>query len=339
MPALILAVSLLATGLFAGVASATVTASSTFDSSTEGWTAITIDTAGNTFPSNLTFVPGTGNPGGAIRHDAPSDSRTSYLSAPPAVVAALRASVGGFISWEISTISGTNPLFFAEYDLEIRAGPDRIRRSVTPPPPPVSPTWVRYTAGLNTGASWVLPGGTPATQVQIDAVVAGADSLIIRGEYWSSMTPDTTFLDNVVVAGPGPAVILDRSSASVTQPLGMRLVGPPAGAVDLYVVVALPQALAAQLGCGNSIPLVFVANGGSSLTTACASDPPATFPRYLGGAVLPASMNLLSVEWPFGAPPGTYLFAAVFTPPGALADNDLGAADIIAIVSSPLTGL
>ena len=341
MLALILTAALLASSCVTSSVSAAVLATSTFDSGTEGWTAITVDTAGNATSSILSFAAGVGNPGGALRHNAPSDSRTSYLSAPSAIVTALRSAVGGFVSWDISTINGNNDLFFSGVDLEIRAGTNRIRRNMTPPAPPISPVYVRYSLGFGTDAGWFFSDGTntrPAAQAEIDSVLAGAESFNIRAEYWSSMTPDTTFLDNVVIAGPGPAVILDHATAAPGDVVEMRLVANNTGGlVDLYVLAALPPALAASLGCGSSIPLAFVTNGGSTLTTACASDPPSTFPRYVASTTLPTTATLLSVVWPAAAPPGDYIFAAVVTPPAALADNVLGPGDIVSLPTAQLT--
>ena len=48
-------------------------------------------------------------------------------------------------------------------------------------------------------------------------------------------------------------------------------------------------------------------------------EPPNTFPRYTGGTTISAG-TLFGTQWPGAAPPGTYIFAAVVTPPGALAD-------------------
>jgi hypothetical protein len=339
MLALVLTGSLLVSGFVPSPASAAVIAKSTFDSDTEGWTAIRVDMAGNALPGTVSFAAGAGNPGGALRHDAPSDSRTSYVSASSSIVTALRSAVGGSVSWDISTINATTDIFFSDVDIIIRAGTNQIRRNVTPPAPPLSPTYVRYSLGVGTGAGWLFFDGantTTATQAQIDAVVAGAESLTIRTEYWSSFTPDTTFLDNVVVAGPGPAVVLNRGTVAPGDVVELRLVNPPGGAVDLYVVVALPQSLAPSLGCGNSLPLVFVSNGGSALTLSCSSNPPSSFPRYVGGTTISAG-TLLSIAWPAEAPPGDYIFAAVVTPPGALADNVLGGGDILAAPTDQLT--
>lgn len=161
--------SLLVMGPAASPVSAAVIATSTFDSGTDGWTAITIDIAGNSFPSTVSFAAGAGNPGGPLRHLAPSESRTSYFSAPPFIVGALRSAQGGFVSWDISTINQPSDLFFSETDVEIRAGGARIRRNVTPPAPPTAGSYVRYTLGFNTGAGWLFFDGsttTPASQAQ-----------------------------------------------------------------------------------------------------------------------------------------------------------------------------
>jgi len=338
--ALILTGSLVASGLVASPASAAVLAVSTFDSGTEGWTAITVGADGNALPSTVSFASGLGNPGGALRHVAPSDSRTSYFEAPSSFVAALRSAVGGSISWDFATINSTDDIFFSDPDIDIRAGTNHIRRNVTPPAPPISPTYLRNSLTFGTDAGWVFFDGastSPASQAQIDAVLAGAESLRIRAEYWSSFTPDTTLLDNVVVAGPGVGVALNRSTVAPGEVVDMRLfANPPQGPVDLYVVVALPLSLAPSLGCGNSTPLVFVTNGGSALTLACLSNPPNTFPRFLASTTLSRTSTLLDLVWPGAAPPGTYTFAAVATLPGGLADGVIGPTDIVGIASAQL---
>ena len=322
-------------------ASAGVLAVSTFDSGTEGWAAVTVGADGNGLPSNISFAPGLGNPGGAIRHNAPSDSRTSYFEAPSFFVAALRSAVGGSISWDFATIKSTDDIFFSDPDIDIRAGTNHIRRNVTPPAPPISPTYLRNSLTFGTDAGWVFFDGantSPASQAQIDAVLAGAESLRIRAEYWSSFTPDTTFLDNVVVAGPGVGVVLNRSTVAPGDVIEMRLfANPPQGPVDLYVVVALPLNLAPSVGCGNSTPLVFITNAGSALTLACLSNPPNVFPRFLASTTLSRTSTLLSLVWSGAAPPGTYTFAAVATPPAALADNVIGPTDIVGIGSAQVT--
>jgi hypothetical protein len=338
----LLLVGALVVGGFAIPAAAGVLAVSTFDSDIEGWTVVTVGADGGSLPAppaTILFAPGGGNPGGAIRHNAPSDSRTSYYEAPSRFVAALHSAAGGFISWDLATIKSADDIFFSDPDIDIRAGTRHLRRNVTPPVP-FAPTFFRYGLAFDTSGGWTFVDGAnsgPATQDEINAVLAGAESLRIRAEYWSSFTPDTSFLDNVVVAGPGPAVILNRSTAAPGDLVEMRLVPNSAlGAVDLYVVVALPTSVAPSLGCGNSLALIFVSDGGNTLTLVCASNPPNTFPRYAAGTTLPTA-TLLSVVWPAGAPSGAYVFAAVATPPGALADGVVGPADILALPAVQLT--
>jgi hypothetical protein len=92
--------------------------------------------------SAVSFVAGAGNPGGALRHDAPSDSATSFFLAPASFAAALHSAAGGSISWDSSTISHAGDVYFASFaDVNIRAGDDRLRLDVTPPPPATHPAF------------------------------------------------------------------------------------------------------------------------------------------------------------------------------------------------------
>jgi len=192
-----------------GLAGASVLAQSTFDTDVDGWTTFLV-TAGNPL-SNIAFAAASGNPGGAARHDAPSDGLTSYFRGPSKFHSAFHSAVGGSVSWDIATINHSGDTFFRSSDLTILAGVNRIRLYVTPPVP-IFPTYSEYEADFTTAAGWFFFDGvteTVATQSQIDAVLLGADWFSIRAEYWSSATPDITFLDNVVVRGvPEPASLL-----------------------------------------------------------------------------------------------------------------------------------
>ena len=216
-------------GLFLGVlaipAAAIPIVQSTFDAGTEGWTGIIVD-GSIILPSSASFVAGAGNPGGALRHDAPSDSATSFFLAPATFVIGLHSAVGGSLSWDSSTISHTGDVFFSSFaDVNIRAGSDRLRLDVTPPPPATHPAYTHYDVAFNVAAGWLLFDGTTtttATQAQIDAVLAGADSFIIRAEYFSGSIADVGFLDNVAVnPTPEPATLLLFAStlAAVTRRL------------------------------------------------------------------------------------------------------------------------
>ena len=209
-------------------ASALPLVQSTFDSGTNGWGGIIVDGSVIT-TSAVSFVAGAGNPGGALRHDAPSDSATSFFLAPASFAAALHSAAGGSISWDSSTISHAGDVYFASFaDVNIRAGDDRLRLDVTPPPPATHPAFTHYSVPFDISAGWLLFDGTStttATQGQIDSVLAGSkhrpasrcrasrcafstirgESLIIRAEFFSGPTADIGFIDNVAV-DPGATV-------------------------------------------------------------------------------------------------------------------------------------
>jgi hypothetical protein len=188
---------------------------STFDAGAEGWGGIIIDGSVIT-ASSVSFVAGAGNPGGALRHDAPSDSATSFFLAPASFATALHSAVGGSLSWDSSAVSHAGDVYFASFaDVNIRAGDNRIRLAVTPPPPAAHPAFTHYEVPFDISAGWLLFDGastTAATQAQIDSVLAGAESLIFRAEYFSGPTADIGFLDNVAVdpaaTVPEPSILL-----------------------------------------------------------------------------------------------------------------------------------
>ena len=79
---------------------------------------------------------------------------------------------------------------------------------MTPPPPATHPAFTHYSVPFDISAGWLLFDGTStttATQGQIDSVLAGAESLIIRAEFFSGPTADIGFIDNVAV-DPGATV-------------------------------------------------------------------------------------------------------------------------------------
>ncbi len=195
-----------------------ILAESTFDADIDGWIAITV--AAPFTPIPVTFAAGAGNPGGALRHDAPSDSDTSFFVAPGKFVPALHSAVGGSIEWDVSTLHSAADTFFSTFaDIAMNAvvGADvwRIRLHVTPPAPPDHPAYAHYDVDFDTSEGWLLSinlgPNAVATQAQIDTVLAGASlrpdgqaALFIRAEYFSSATPDTAFLDNVRVRNAVP---------------------------------------------------------------------------------------------------------------------------------------
>ena len=181
------------------------------DTDVDGWTTFT--TGAGLPASNISFAAGSGNPGGAARHDAPSDGDTSLFLAPAKFITALHSAIGGSMEFDLSTIHQPSDTFFTStVDISIRAGNNRIRLTLLSSPPADHPTFTHYDVDFSTDEGWTLFDGTtssPATQAQIDAVLAGAQFLNIRAEFWDSQSPDTTFLDNVRVlsAVPEPATL------------------------------------------------------------------------------------------------------------------------------------
>ena len=179
---------------------------STFDTSTEGWSAF-VSTTGNPTQA-IQWVSNAGNPGGAIRTLSPSDNETSFFRGPTSLVNALHGAVGGNIAWDISTTrQPADDFFSSNADIQVRAGDDRIRRSLALSAP-THPNYVTYKLDFSTTDQWSFFDGvntTIATQQQIDNVLTNATSFIVRAEFWSSNTSDAGYLDNVILtAVPEP---------------------------------------------------------------------------------------------------------------------------------------
>lgn len=197
-------------GLYASLAGAGVLYEADFDASTQGWIAFA---NGPGFPAQpVSWNPAAGNPGGALQHDAPSEGSTSFFLAPSAAVAALHDAVGGWMAYDLSTLKRPGDTFFSSTaDIQIGVGgTQRLRLSLFPSDAPLYPAYTSLTVGFTTAYGWQFFDGSTtsaATQAQIDAMLAGASSLIIRAEYWSSATPDTTFLDNVRIGVPLPGTL------------------------------------------------------------------------------------------------------------------------------------
>jgi hypothetical protein len=187
-----------------------VLAQSTFPTNAENWFTFL---SGDPFPmSNLTWTDGVGNPGGAISTLAPSEDRTTYFANNVQFPAAMRtaSSNGLALAFDLATIRAETDVFFASTeDIAILAttgqgtNNTRIRLgNFFTAAPAAHPSYSHYEVNFTPAQGWeYLEGGigAPATQAQIDAVLANAVTVIIRGEYWSGPTADTTLLDNVVL--------------------------------------------------------------------------------------------------------------------------------------------
>lgn len=198
-------------GTFAAPATAQVLASNSFDADAQGWTSIGIDATGTFFPPpSLTWVAAAGNPGGAVRYDSPiNPPYLAWFQSPANVVSALQSASGGTISWDLSTIHTPSAAFLignGRSDIRISGGGNIIRQIVTAPSgPPSYPVFAHYSLEFTTASGWFFNGlVTPASQAQIDAVLANADRMLIRADYWDRSSSTTAILDNVVISAPVP---------------------------------------------------------------------------------------------------------------------------------------
>jgi hypothetical protein len=149
----------------------------------------------------------------------------------------------------------------------------------------------------------------------------------------------------------GPRIALDleinRQSVSPGELLQATLTqvnpGGP-GIADVYFAVVVPPALSATLGCPAGDGVVFLADGGATVSVVCVdSASPSTFPPLHRGVFYPAAMPpatdapVFSMPWPAGIPGGTYTFAVFTTPPAAFADGTLDPEDITAVALQSFT--
>lgn len=216
-------VSLVLLALSSPARGAVILAESTFDSDTDGWTAVALQ--GFSFvPVPVAFAPGMGNPGGALQHvDADLSDRAAFFIAPAKFITALHSATGGSVEWDLSTLPAPGHTFFSRTDIGVIAGPDgllfpaaAIFTQVTSAAPPTAPAYAEFELNFLVGDGWRFADGpfrgdAPlATQAEIDEVLAAATLLVIRAEYHESFTgapgPDLTFLDNVRVLGQTSAV-------------------------------------------------------------------------------------------------------------------------------------
>jgi streptogramin lyase len=212
---ILIPVGLLVSIVFAsGPATAQVIVQSTFDTGLENWFTFLSNPPFES--SNIDWVDGAGSPGGAARTVAPSDDRTTFFANQLQFPAEMRVtpSPGLALSFDLSTIRSSGDVFFrsSEDIVLIQTGGALGTRLVLGGglfggffivPPAAHPAYSHYEVNFTTAQGWeYVENGvrTPATQAQIDTVLANVATLVIRGEFWSGPTADTTFIDNVVLS-------------------------------------------------------------------------------------------------------------------------------------------
>jgi hypothetical protein len=171
----------------------------------------------------------------------------------------------------------------------------------TPANPDVNGAWTSFIVPLSE-AGWHVGsiGGAPATQAQMQSVLAAITALHIRAEYKTGA--DTDFIDNVILEGDTLFSTIDNACGS-DLPAGLFPTGTlePLSLISLTLVGAQPNAQAVlmlgvqqaslmRLGCS----LVFV--------------PDVSVP---GTTDANGSQELIG-RWPSGLPSGFTIFAQTF---------------------------
>jgi hypothetical protein len=155
-----------------------------FTSSAQGWRV-----SGDSAPVDATFSPDGGHPGGCITGVDEALGETWYFVAPIAVVRQLPAAVDGTIGFSFKQ-SGT-AVSLIDDDIVI-AGPAGRLGYRFPAAPGTG--WRDYSVRLSASEGWTWNWNAPATQAQLESVLAAPTRLEIRGEYVTG--DDEGSLDN-----------------------------------------------------------------------------------------------------------------------------------------------
>jgi hypothetical protein len=164
--------------------------SSTFDTGTEGWSAL--DQTGHDYTASWTSTGG--NPGGFLQGtETNPNGGTGYFIAPSKFLGNLSAYAGGTLTYDLNVITGTD--YFSDVDVIISNGT----------------TSASWTSNINpVGHGWFT------FQVQLDqtnfgsnlpSILSNVTEFQIRGEFING--PEVEGLDNVLLRTPtvpGPIV-------------------------------------------------------------------------------------------------------------------------------------
>ena len=158
-----------------------------FTESAEGW-QISSD-SGAIAPI---FSATGGHPGGCITGVDEQLGETWYFHAPASVLRQLPSAVNGTISYSIKQSDPIASLI--DDDVVIRGPAGRLSYRFRTQPGTV---WTDFSVQLSASAGWTWNWNRPATQAQIESVLAQPNLLEIRGEYVTG--PDEGSLDNFLL--------------------------------------------------------------------------------------------------------------------------------------------
>jgi hypothetical protein len=206
----LLAASVLTLGV--ALSPAAQAASSTFDSGTDGWSALG-DVAGP-----LVWNAGGGNPGGNVSIVDSVTGGVTYFAAPAAFLGNQSAALGTNLTFDLmqSFTGGANQFLSPDVIL----GGNGLSLAYGLASYPANGSWTSYAVPLTAG-DWhigTLSGAAPTSQ-QFLGVLSNLGALQIRAEYQTG--PDTDSLDNVFLAGAVPAVPEPQTYALLLAGLGL----------------------------------------------------------------------------------------------------------------------
>ena len=186
---------------------------STFDADTEGWGTLNDAT-------NFTWTGALGNPAGAIRATDQTGAGWWFFSAPEAYLGDKSSFVGAELSWDIYGING-NQATTNRADIML-IGTD-VEIGINLPVEPESGEWTSWSVIIDSTADWRLVTSqfngtlstTPATQADIEAVLADLQAMHIRGEY--TVGNDASAIDNVRLTPPPCGDVTDDGNVDLAD--------------------------------------------------------------------------------------------------------------------------
>ncbi|MBN2505435.1 MAG: hypothetical protein JXQ71_01950 [Verrucomicrobia bacterium] len=175
---------------------------STFDTDNDGWTVI------NNGESPLSWLATGGNPGGCIQNqDASAES--GWFEAPAKFLGNQSAVYGIYLRFDLRTQS---PFAVPAGQLvELVGGAGQVSLRFPMPTLP-SRKWTSITIPLVASAGWLVNEIYPATEEQLQTVLADLQHLRIDADIIDGVDQDVTSLDNVTFTSCLPPTVSIRVS-------------------------------------------------------------------------------------------------------------------------------
>ncbi|MCA9216843.1 MAG: hypothetical protein KDB27_27425, partial [Planctomycetales bacterium] len=191
----------------------TASAVSTFDTSTERWTA-TDDVLKRGGDIRVFHGEDFGNPGGGLYTRNPSNSNTNFWRAPSKFLGNRSASYGGTITYDVQqTLVDANNL---EPHIILVSGDRRLYYVTRELPRPN--LWHTYEIPITASAGWTdaFPQqGNRPSEDEMREVLAHLTDLYVRAEYAHVSRADEGFMDNFAMTGVGDLVEADNTRNSI----------------------------------------------------------------------------------------------------------------------------